>query len=118
MALKGTTDRWGVKQPALRTRDILIWLYRTTPEQFTIKDIVQEFDIKAGEARRRVGYMVVAWGAAKRIGLVKAHRRGRQEIAYTLTKWGQTYASKAQRVQSRTRRSSGGGKAAANPEAE
>lgn len=115
MAEKGTPERWDVEEPALRTRDILIWIYRTRPEQFTVRDIVQEFDIKPGEARRRVMYMVSAWGAARRLGTLKAHRRGRREIAYTLTKWGQQYAARAQRSQGRTKRS-GGGRAAANPE--
>lgn len=80
--------------PRLRSADILVWLYRERPEQFTIRDVMQRFKIQRGEAQRRVNYMRHAWGAVKATGTLRAHRRGRREIVYTLTAWGQKYAAR------------------------
>jgi hypothetical protein len=93
----------------LRSADILVWLYRERPERFTIRDIMQRFEIARGEAQRRVNYMRHAWGAVKVLGKLRAHRRGRREIEYGLTTWGQKYA--ARRV-----KGGAGRRVAANPE--
>lgn len=79
--------------PKLRTADIIVWLYRERGGRFTIRDIVRRFGIHRGEARRRVVYMRHLWGAAKEIGRLKAHRRGRREVEYELTPWGEKYAA-------------------------
>lgn len=102
------------EEPRLRSVEILLWLYREHPEQFTIKDIVSEYGITRGEAQRRVNYMLHIWGAVRLTGKLQAHRRGRKEIAYALTRWGNKYAAKAQK-RSRRAAPSGGGRAAANP---
>lgn len=82
------------EEPRLRTRDVLVWLYRTKPDRFTVKDIVSEYDISRGEAQRRVNYMRFGWGAVKPVGKIKAHRRGRREIEYALTRWGLQYGAR------------------------
>lgn len=97
--------------PKLRSADILVWLYRERPEQFTIRDVMQRFKLARGEAQHRVNYMRHSWGAVKVLGKVRAHRRGRREIIYQLTAWGQKYA--ARRV-----KGGAGRKIAANPEDE
>ena len=108
------------ESPRLRSADILVWLYRELPERFTIRDIMGRFEIARGEAQRRVNYMRHTWGAVKILGALRAHRRGRREIAYTLTAWGQKYA--ARRVKEgagRKMKDSGTGRRiAANPEDE
>lgn len=84
------------REGKLRTVDILIWLYRERGGRFTIRDIVQEYKILRQDARRRVvAYMIHLWGAAKEFARRPAHRRGRREVEYVLTKWGETYAAKA-----------------------
>lgn len=106
MAEKGSPERWTGDEPKLRTADVLVWIYRNRPEGFTVRDVMQQFSIARGEAHRRIGYMVHAWGAAKEVSRLKAHRRGRREVVYALTAWGNKYAAR------RTKR--GGSKAAAN----
>lgn len=95
--------------PRLRSVDILVWLYREHPKQFTIRDIMQRYKIARGEAQRRVNYMRHSWSTVKVIGKMEAHRRGRREIVYALTAWGNKYAQ---------RRARGGElrRVAANPE--
>ena len=106
--------------PRLRSADILVWLYRERPEQFTIRDVMTRFQLARGEAQRRVNYMRHAWSAVKVLGTMRAHRRGRREIAYTLTAWGQKYA--ARRVKEgagrKVKDSGTGRRIAANPEDE
>ncbi len=85
--------RWGPKVPKLRTAEVVVWIYRQRGGSFTIRDIVQEFEIGRGDARQRVLYMIHLWGAAKEVGRLKAHRRGRREVQYELTKWGERYAA-------------------------
>ena len=106
---------FGPSEPKLRSVDVLVWLYRERPEQFTIKDVMQKFGIQRGDAQRRVNYLRFIWNAVRLRGAMKAHRRGRRELVYTLTKWGQTYAAKAQKAKSRARRA-GEGRIAANPQ--
>lgn len=82
-------------QPRLRTVEILVWLYRHKPDGFTIRDVMQQFDLQRGNAQRRVNYMRFIWGAVKAVGKLQAHRRGRREIVYGLTDWGKRYGAKA-----------------------
>lgn len=83
------------EDPKLKTTDILTWLYRNRTEGFTVRDVVQQFGLQRGEAQRRINYMRQIWGAAKILGEIPAHRRGRREIKYILTVWGQRYGSRA-----------------------
>lgn len=107
MARKGSAERWD-REPKVRSADILVWLYRTRPEQeFTARDVAREFDISEPDARRRIAFMRVGWGAvAPGKAPVNANRRGRRQHTYCLTAWGQKYA--ARRIGRRGR--------AANPE--
>jgi hypothetical protein len=77
-------------EPRLRTKEVVLWIYRTRPDRFTASEIMGEFEIPRGEAYRRMQYMVI-YGLAKRLGAVEAHRSGRREVAYTLTAWGRKY---------------------------
>jgi len=94
------------RKPRLRSADILLWLYRHRPDQFTIRDIMQQYEIQRGDAQRRVNYMRFVWNAVKLSGDLRAHRRGRREKTYALTAWGKRYAKQALRR--------GSGRAAAN----
>lgn len=85
---KGTRE----EEPRLRTKEIVLWVYRTRPERFTASEIMGEFEIPRGEAYRRMQYMVI-YGLAKRLGTVEANRAGRREMAYTLTAWGRKYGA-------------------------
>lgn len=93
--------KWKEK-PELRTVDILVWLYRERGGRFTIRDIVQEFGILRQDARRRVvAYMIGDWEAAREIGRRPAHRRGRREVEYALTAWGETFAARRMKAERR-----------------
>jgi len=83
------------KNPRVRSVEILVWLYRERSDRFTIREIMQRFDMARSDARQRVIYMIHLWGAAKEIGRRPAHRRGRREVEYALTKWGLKYAAAA-----------------------
>lgn len=92
------------KEPALRTKDLLLWIYRERPDGFTVEDLLERFAQKdekeakpraRGEFQRRVNYMRYLWGTVRPIGKQEAHRRGRKRILYRLTDWGQRYAKQA-----------------------
>ena len=103
----------GSKDAALKTKDILVWLYRNRPEEFTIRDVMQHFGLARGEAQRRVNYMRFIWNAVRSAGLIPVHRRGRKEVRYCLTKWGGVYGA---RVVKKGKGRDTEGKVAANPE--
>lgn len=86
------------EQPRIRSVDILMWLYREHAERFTIRDVMLKYEMKRGEVQRRVNYMRHIWNAVRVIGEVKAHRRGRREKVYALTRWGNKYAAKAMKT--------------------
>lgn len=103
----------GPERP-LRTVDIVRWLYAECPERFTVNDIAEQYDIRRGEAYRRVQYMLI-YQLARKLGQVEAHRAGRKESAYSLTDWGRRYAQdQAKRTAKDSR--AGEPKVAANPE--
>ena len=102
----------GSKGAALKTADILVWLYRNRPEEFTIRDIMQQFGLARGEAQRRVNYMRFIWNAVRSAGLIGAHRRGRKEVRFCITKWGATYSA---RIVKKGKNRESGGRVAANP---
>lgn len=110
MARTGHSERWD-RDPKVRSADILVWLYRTQPDQeFTARDVAQAFKMSEADARRRLALMRVAWGAIVRgKEMMKAHRRGRRQLTYKLTAWGKKYS--ARRVKEGARR-----RIAANPE--
>jgi hypothetical protein len=83
-----------IPEPKLRTADVLVWLYRNRPDRFTVRDVANHFKIAHGEAQRRVQYIVKLWHAARSIGRVEAHRRGRKEVEYELNDWGRKYGAK------------------------
>jgi hypothetical protein len=83
-----------IPEPKLKTTDVLVWLYRNRADRFTVRDVASHFKLAHGEAQRRVQYIVVSWNAARSIGRVPAHRRGRREVEYALTAWGRKYAAK------------------------
>lgn len=89
---KGPAQSPQGEEPRLRTKEIVLWLWRTRPDRFTASEIMAEFEIPRGEAYRRMQYMVI-YGLAKRLGAVEAHRAGRREVAYTLTNWGRKYGT-------------------------
>lgn len=89
---KGPTKGPQREEPRLRTKEIVLWLWRSRPDRFTATEIMAEFEIARGEAYRRMQYMVI-YGLAKRLGAVEAHRAGRREMAYTLTAWGRKYGT-------------------------
>jgi predicted transcriptional regulator len=88
---KGPGDWTDGKPPRVRTRDVAIWLWKTSPERFTVDEIAKHYEIARGDAHRRVQYMLV-YGIAKRLGEIEANRPGRRRVAYTLTDWGKKYA--------------------------
>ena len=89
------------EQPRIRSVNILMWLYREHAERFTIRDVMLKYEMKRGEVQRRVNYMRHLFGAVRLIGEVKAHRRGRREKVYALTRWGNKYAAKAMKTSGR-----------------
>jgi predicted transcriptional regulator len=89
---KGPGNWTDGETPRVRTRDVVIWLWKTSPERFTVDEVSKHFDVARGDAYRRVQYMVV-YGMARRLGEVEAHRAGRRRVAYTLTDWGRKYGS-------------------------
>ncbi len=89
------------EQPRIRSADILVWIYRERADRFTIRDIMLKYEMKRGEVQRRVNYMRHIWGAVRVKGEIQAHRRGRREIVYALTSWGNKYAAKAMRKPAR-----------------
>lgn len=80
------------RKVTLRTGDIVRWLYRESPERFTVNQIAEQYDITRGEAHRRVRYMLI-YQLAKKTGVIVAHRAGRKEFSYSLTDWGRKYAT-------------------------
>jgi len=89
---KGPAKGTQREEPRLRTKEIVLWIWRTRPDRFTASEIMGEFEIARGEAYRRMQYMVI-YGLAKKLGAVEAHRAGRREMAYTLTAWGKKYGT-------------------------
>ncbi len=79
------------EEPRLRTKDVVIWLWKTAPDRFTVDEIAKHFEVARGDAYRRVQYMMV-YGMARRLGEIEAHRAGRRRMAYSLTAWGRKYA--------------------------
>jgi predicted transcriptional regulator len=86
--LKGPRE----EDPALRTVEVVLWLWKNSPERFTANDIANHYEIDRGNAYRRIQYMIV-WGMVRRVGEAEAHRAGRKQIVYGLTKWGRQYCS-------------------------
>lgn len=78
-------------EPRLRTVEIVKWLWRTSPERFTANDIAKQYGITRGESYRRIQYMKV-YGLVTKVGEAEAHRAGRREIVYALTRWGRKYS--------------------------
>lgn len=89
---KGPKEGTKEQEPRLRTKEIVLWIWRTRPDRFTASEIMGEFEIPRGEAYRRMQYMVI-YGLARKLGVVEAHRAGRREVAYSLTKWGKKYGA-------------------------
>ena len=102
------------RETPLRTLDIVRWLYATTPERFTVADIMEQYSITNGEAHRRVKYMLI-YQLAKKLGQAEAHRSGRKEHVYTLTAWGRRYSTDQAKQSAKKARRTGSGRAAANP---
>lgn len=114
MTQRGHPDRWLGEEPRVRSVEIIAWLYRThSDEDFTARDVARAFKITEADARGRLDYMRVGWGAVVKVGAIRAHHRGRRRHTYRLTRWGRKYGAKRARKAKDARR-----RPAANPEDE
>ena len=82
--------------PKLRTADMIPVLWNKFGlEPFMIRDVMDEFGLKRGEAQRRVNYMV-SWGAVWDLGpkdFPKGEKpKGRTPKQYGVSYWGERVA--------------------------
>lgn len=71
-------------EPALWTRDVLIWI--ADGGDITSPEIADQFNIQVADASKRLS-MLMKWGCLKR---VKSGRR----FIYSITEWGRKMAEK------------------------
>lgn len=76
-------DYRDVKNPRLRTRDVLIWIHEEDLEEVTGNDISEQFSLLPSEGTSRL-MTLNKWGCLRLI------ERGRSHISstYEITDWG------------------------------
>jgi hypothetical protein len=88
----GTGPRYANPSAHLRTRDLVVQLARRG-RAFSATSLQEDFEISAGDAHRRIQYMLL-WGCCRGDGTRKRKgRRGRHEKMYRITEHGNDCAA-------------------------